>query len=156
MRAVVVGGGTWGTGFARLLADRAFDVTLAVRDAEVARAIRETGRNPRYSTSVDLRGIGAATIEDAPFAGTELAVVAVPSRAFRAVVEALPGNAPVLSLTKGLDPETGERLSTLRRSGVRRAGRHRRPTRSRAAQQEQCFQPFPFRLAAEEASKLER
>jgi glycerol-3-phosphate dehydrogenase (NAD(P)+) len=29
------------------------------------------------------------------------------------VVEDLPGDAPVLSLTKGLDPETGERLSTL-------------------------------------------
>ncbi len=40
-------------------------------------------------------------------------MVAVPSRAFRSVVESLPGNAPVLSLTKGLDPETGERLSTL-------------------------------------------
>jgi glycerol-3-phosphate dehydrogenase (NAD(P)+) len=28
-------------------------------------------------------------------------------------VQSLPGSAPVLSLTKGLDPETGERLSTL-------------------------------------------
>jgi glycerol-3-phosphate dehydrogenase (NAD(P)+) len=36
----------------------------------------------------------------------------VPSRAFAEVVEALPGDAPVLSLAKGLDPETGERLST--------------------------------------------
>src|SRR5207302_8109003 len=36
-----------------------------------------------------------------------------PSRAFAAVVDALPGTAPILSLTKGLDPATGERLSTL-------------------------------------------
>ena len=50
---------------------------------------------------------------EAPIADAELVVVAVPSRAFRAVVESLPGDAPVLSLTKGLDPETGERLSTL-------------------------------------------
>ena len=42
-RAVVVGGGTWGTSFSRLLVDRGFEVTLAVRDAEVARAIAETG-----------------------------------------------------------------------------------------------------------------
>ena len=110
MRAVVVGGGTWGTGFARLLADRSFDVTLAVREPEVARAIAETGRNPRYSREVDLRGIAA--VADVPDDG-ELYVVAVPSRAFREVVGALPGSAPVLSLTKGLDPETGERLSTL-------------------------------------------
>jgi len=35
----------------------------------------------------------------------------VPSRAFAEVVRALPGAAPVLSLTKGLDPESGDRLS---------------------------------------------
>src|SRR5207248_11752382 len=37
----------------------------------------------------------------------------LPSRAFASVVEGLPGTAPILSLTKGLDPGTGERLSTL-------------------------------------------
>ena len=113
MRAVVVGGGTWGTGFARLLADRGFEVTLAVRDPEVVRVIAETGRNPHYSTGVDLAGIAAATVGEAPLAGAELVVVAVPSRSFRSVVESLPGDAPVLSLTKGLDAETGERLSTV-------------------------------------------
>ena len=39
----------------------------------------------------------------------------LPSRAFREVAS-LPGEAPVLSLTKGLDPETGSRLSTLVRN----------------------------------------
>ena len=43
----------------------------------------------------------------------ELVVVAVPSRVFGEVVGSLPGSAPLLSLTKGLDPATGERLSTL-------------------------------------------
>jgi glycerol-3-phosphate dehydrogenase (NAD(P)+) len=110
VRTVVVGGGTWGTGFARLLADRGFDVTLAVRDRDVARAIAETGRNPRYSPGIDLGGIAAvAEVPD----DAELYVVAVPSRAFRDVAGSLPGAAPVLSLTKGLDPATGERLSTL-------------------------------------------
>jgi len=37
----------------------------------------------------------------------------VPSAAFGEVVPALPGRAPVLSLTKGLDPASGDRLSTL-------------------------------------------
>jgi len=112
-RAVVVGGGTWGTSFSRLLVDRGFEVTLAVRDAEVARAIAETGRNPHYSSSVDLNGIAATTIAHAPVGEADLVVVAVPSRAFGSVVAGLTGSAPVLSLTKGLDPETGERLSTL-------------------------------------------
>src|SRR5205085_143795 len=42
----------------------------------------------------------------------DVIVLAVPSASFGAVVEALPGDAPILSLAKGLDPETGERLST--------------------------------------------
>jgi glycerol-3-phosphate dehydrogenase (NAD(P)+) len=110
---VVVGGGSWGTAFACLLRDRGHDVTLACRDPEQVRAIRETGRNPRYLTTADLRGIDAvAPIADAPLEGADLVVLAVPSRAFAEVAESLPGDGPVLSLTKGLDPSTGARLST--------------------------------------------
>jgi glycerol-3-phosphate dehydrogenase (NAD(P)+) len=113
MRAVVVGAGAWGTAFARLLASRGHDVTLAARDPEQARAIEETGRNPRYLPDIDLEGIAATTLDDPSLAGADLHVVAVPSNAFAGVVRALPGAAPVLSLTKGLDPESGGRLSEL-------------------------------------------
>jgi glycerol-3-phosphate dehydrogenase (NAD(P)+) len=113
MRVVVVGAGSWGSAFATLLRDKGHEVTLAARDAQQVEAIRETGRNPRYAAAADLSGIEAATIEEAPVADAELVVAAVPSRVFGEVVGALPGSAPVLSLTKGLDPTTGERLSTL-------------------------------------------
>lgn len=113
MDVVVVGGGSWGTAFARLLGDHGHTVTLACRDPAQVAAIRETGRNPRYVTAVDLAGIEAATIADAPVEDANLVVVAVPSGAFADVVAALPGTAPILSLTKGLDPATGDRLSTL-------------------------------------------
>jgi glycerol-3-phosphate dehydrogenase (NAD(P)+) len=113
MKTVVVGAGSWGTAFATLLRDKGHGVTLAARDPEQVDAIRETGRNPRYSAAADLRGIEANTIEEAPVADAELVVVAVPSRVFGDVVGALPGSAPILSLTKGLDPTSGERLSTL-------------------------------------------
>jgi glycerol-3-phosphate dehydrogenase (NAD(P)+) len=113
VNAVVVGGGSWGTAFARLLADHGHAVTLACRDEDQVAAIRETGRNPRYLSDVDLAGVGAAPIADAPVAEANVVVVAVPSAAFDDVVRALPGRAPILSLTKGLDPATGDRLSTL-------------------------------------------
>jgi glycerol-3-phosphate dehydrogenase (NAD(P)+) len=97
VKSVVVGGGAWGTAFAQLLRERGHEVSLAVRDAS---------REYPYR-------LEATPVADAPYEDAELVVVAVPSRAFREVVEALPGSAPVLSLTKGLDPATGERLSTL-------------------------------------------
>ena len=40
-------------------------------------------------------------------------MLAVPSAVYGSVVETIGGDAPILSLTKGLDPATGERLSTL-------------------------------------------
>ena len=114
MRALIVGGGSWGTAFARVLQNREHDVTLACRDPEQARTIAETGRNPRYLTHCNLRGVKATTIENAPLAEADVIVVAVPSAVYGAVVEALGGgDTPILSLTKGLDPATGERLSTL-------------------------------------------
>jgi glycerol-3-phosphate dehydrogenase (NAD(P)+) len=113
VNAVVVGAGSWGTAFACLLRDNGHEVTLAARDPDQVEAMATTGRNPRYAREADLTRIGAATIAEAPVAETDLVVVAVPSRVFGEVVGALPGSAPILSLTKGLDPATGERLSTL-------------------------------------------
>jgi glycerol-3-phosphate dehydrogenase (NAD(P)+) len=113
VKVVVVGGGSWGTAFSRVLANREHEVTLACRDPEQARTIAETGRNPRYVTHCDLRDVAAMTIQEASIEAAELVVVAVPSVVFGDVVRSLPGDAPILSLTKGLDPATEERLSTL-------------------------------------------
>jgi glycerol-3-phosphate dehydrogenase (NAD(P)+) len=113
VRVTVVGGGSWGSAFAGLLADRGHDVVLACRDPEQARAIEATGRNPRYLPNADLSAVTACPLPDAPVATADLVVAAVPSRVFAEVVGALPGSAPLLSLTKGLDPTTGARLSTL-------------------------------------------
>jgi glycerol-3-phosphate dehydrogenase (NAD(P)+) len=111
MKFLVVGAGSWGTAFSHVLLERDHEVVLGCHHAEQAAAINETGRNPRYLPIVDLRKASAVPLEEAP-ADVDFVVVAVPSRAFSDVVAALPGDAPVLSLTKGLDPGTGERLST--------------------------------------------
>ena len=136
MRFLVVGAGSWGTAFTRVLLDRGHDVVLACHTAEQAAAIADSGHNPRYLERVDLRGARTVTVDDAP-ADVDAIVVAVPSRSFAGVVAGLPGSAPVLSLTKGLDPATGERLSTTRararrRRALRAEPRHgdrRRPAR---------------------------
>jgi glycerol-3-phosphate dehydrogenase (NAD(P)+) len=112
MRAAVIGGGSWGTAFSRLLADRGHEVTLVCRDPEQADAIGESGRNPRYLSHVDLRDLRA--VSKTPD-GADLYVLAVPSRSFADVAAALPEGGAALSLTKGLDPASGCRLSTLLR-----------------------------------------
>jgi glycerol-3-phosphate dehydrogenase (NAD(P)+) len=113
MNVVVVGAGAWGTAFARVLTEHGHEVTLAARDPEQARAIETSKRNPTYLADVELRGVNGVTVADAPFDSADLVVIAVPSRAFGEVVAALPPDGPVLSLTKGLDPASGKRLSTL-------------------------------------------
>ena len=111
MRFLVVGAGSWGTAFTHVLRERGHNVVLACHTGEQANAINETGRNPRSLPRVDLRGVEAVALAGAP-ADVDIIVVAVPSSAYAGVVADLPGSAPVLSLTKGLDPATGERLST--------------------------------------------
>ena len=111
MRFLVVGAGSWGTAFTHVLLERGHEVVLACHTRAQCEAIAETGRNPRYLPGVDLRDARPVPLDDAP-GDADVAVVAVPSRAFAEVAAALPGDAPVLSLTKGLDPATGERLST--------------------------------------------
>jgi len=85
LRAVVVGAGAWGTAFAKVLRDREHDVTVASRE----------------------------TLDEAPYEEADLVVLAVPSSAFGEVLGHVRGSAPVLSLVKGLDPATGNRLSSL-------------------------------------------
>ncbi|HEY7421144.1 MAG TPA: NAD(P)H-dependent glycerol-3-phosphate dehydrogenase [Gaiellaceae bacterium] len=111
MRFLVVGAGSWGTAFTRVLLERGHEVVLACRSREQAEAIAATGWNPHYLQSVDLSGAEAIPLTDAP-GDVDVVVAAVPSTAFAEVVSGLPGNAPVLSLVKGLDPQSGERLST--------------------------------------------
>ena len=43
---------------------------------------------------MELKGVRGSALEEAPFEGAELIVIAVPSRAFGEVVAALPPTAP--------------------------------------------------------------
>jgi glycerol-3-phosphate dehydrogenase (NAD(P)+) len=112
----VLGCGSWGTAFSRHMVAAGHDTTLVCRDAEQAEAIGVRHRNPRYLFDVELpEALEATTLERAELEGAELVALAVPSRAFVATVAELEGrlspDAVLLSLTKGLDPATGRRLS---------------------------------------------
>jgi glycerol-3-phosphate dehydrogenase (NAD(P)+) len=48
MRAAVIGGGSWGTALASVLASNGHDTIVWAYDPEVAKALTERHENPKY------------------------------------------------------------------------------------------------------------
>jgi glycerol-3-phosphate dehydrogenase (NAD(P)+) len=113
----VIGSGSWGTAFARLLAVAGHETTLVCRDRAQAEAIAAHRRNPRYLFDVELPAdLASAWLDEADVSGCDLVALAVPSRGFAdtlAVLRPQLTTCALLSLTKGLDPSTHRRMSEL-------------------------------------------
>jgi len=107
----VLGAGAWGTALALLLAEKGEDVLLWTWQAEHARAMNERRENreffpgfalpPRIRVTADL----SEALPDA-----SLVLLVVPSDAFRDTLALaaphLPGAAPLVSATKGIENDT--------------------------------------------------
>lgn len=112
MNIAVIGAGSWGTAIAALLARNSHAVRLWARSSEVAAAINETHRNPRYLVDADLpAGITATADLSAACEKADAVVVVTPSPAMRSTAEALAGvvgeNTPICICTKGVESGTG-------------------------------------------------
>lgn len=115
-RAAVLGAGSWGTAFAKVLADAGADVTIWARRERVAAAIRGYGVNHEYLPSVKLpERVTATSDADAALDGADLVVLAVPSQTLRANlgdwVGALATDSTLISLMKGIELGTTQRMS---------------------------------------------
>ena len=115
-RAAVLGSGSWGTTFAKVLADAGTDVVLWARRPELAAAIRDTGENAEYLPGIRLPdGLTATDDARAAVAGADVVVLAVPSQSLRenlsAVAPALPRGVVLVSLMKGVELGTTKRMS---------------------------------------------
>jgi glycerol-3-phosphate dehydrogenase (NAD(P)+) len=114
-RIAVFGAGSWGTALAILLARNGREVMLWGRDPERMAAMRSEGCNPRYLPDASFPpGLNPTADLDQALAGAELALVAVPSEAFRQFLRGLaerirPG-LPVVWATKGLEAASGKLL----------------------------------------------
>jgi glycerol-3-phosphate dehydrogenase (NAD(P)+) len=127
-RIAVLGAGSWGTTFAKVLADSARadaharhepsarTVVLWGRDAAAMGHVARTHVNDRYVPGIrlperlEITGDLAAAVR-----GAELVVLAVPAQFLRsqlaAVAEHLGADTVVLSLAKGLERDSGLRMS---------------------------------------------
>lgn len=114
MNIAVVGSGAWGTALAICLCRNGHSVTLWARDEGKAADMRRSGVNPRL-TGVALPAELEITGDIACVAGKKLVVMASPSFALRAVSKQvaphLDRDAVLVSVTKGIEPETMLRMS---------------------------------------------
>jgi len=115
-RAAVLGAGSWGTTFAKVLADAGSDVVLHARRRELAKAITEDGENRDYLPGVRLPSAVRATADPAEaLLDADIVVIAVPSQSLRENLTGwaplLPPDATLLSLMKGIELGTTKRMS---------------------------------------------
>ena len=111
----VLGAGSWGTALAILLARNGHDVRLWGPEHEL-RPLRSDGENRRYLPGIAFPpGLRPLPELDEALAGTDEALLVVPSHAFRSVTgKVAESKSPPTSLswaTKGFDPDTGMLLS---------------------------------------------
>ena len=115
-RAAVLGAGSWGTTFAKVLADAGCDVLLHARRPELAKAITDDRENPDYLPGIRLPDRMRATTDPAEaLLDAAVVVLAVPSQSLRENLTEwaplLPSDATLLSLMKGIELGTTKRMS---------------------------------------------
>ena len=115
-RIAVLGAGSWGTTFAKVLADGGADVLVWARRREVAQEITETHRNSDYLPGVNLpRNLRAHDSLERVLAGADQVYLSVPSQSLRSnlhsIRDIVPPEVPIVSLMKGVERGTGLRMS---------------------------------------------
>lgn len=115
-RAAVLGAGSWGTAFAKVLADAGSDVVLWARRPELAEALNLRHENPDYLPGLRLPdGLRATSDATGALDGAEVVVLAVPSQTLRDHLAywapLLPPESTVVSLIKGVELGTSKRMS---------------------------------------------
>ncbi|AMB87058.1 glycerol-3-phosphate dehydrogenase [Pseudomonas agarici] len=113
----VLGGGSFGTAVANLLAENGHRVRQWMRDPEQAEAIRVNRENPRYLKGIKIHpAVEPVTHLPATLESCELFFVALPSGALRSVLAPHAGqlNGKLLvSLTKGIEAQTFKLMSEI-------------------------------------------
>lgn len=114
----VIGAGGWGTGLAVLLSRAGRAVRLWARNPELAARLRTTRVNEGYLPEAVLPETVVVTADlGEALAGAVLALVAVPSIGVPGVAEAMAPcvgtDTVVLSAAKGLEHETGRRMTVV-------------------------------------------
>ena len=117
---VIVGGGSFGTALATVLAEMGRGIRMWVRREEQAGEINASHTNSRYAQGHTLDPAIRATTDLAELiAGASVILMSVPSRSFREVARAvgdhIQGDQLLVHTTKGLEIDTFKRMSEILR-----------------------------------------
>lgn len=115
-RIAVLGGGSWGTALANVLAANGADVRMWARDPAVATQIDIESRNDKYLPGVELPSSLEASSELEPVLdGASMVLYVSPSQAIRKVLTSarpfLVGEPLIVSASKGIELDSGLRMS---------------------------------------------
>ena len=116
-RVAVLGGGSWGTTVASIVA-RSAPTVLWARSPEVAEEVDRRCRNTRYLGDIPLTdGLRATDSLAQAVQDADVLVMGVPSHGFRGVLEQVVSHVrpwiPVVSLVKGLEQVTDRRMTEI-------------------------------------------
>nr|WP_256371501.1 NAD(P)H-dependent glycerol-3-phosphate dehydrogenase [Corynebacterium sp. sy039] len=125
MRVAIMGAGSWGTTIAKVFADAGCQVCIWARRTEVAQEINHNHRNSAYLADIELpHNLTAHHDVLTVLADSDIVVLAIPSQQLRANLsqwaEAIPEEAIVLSLAKGIEQNTYLRMSEVIAETIRR------------------------------------
>ena len=114
----ILGTGSWGSALAFTAAQKCERVLLWGRDEKVAAEINRHHLNRRYLPDIALPPAIRATTAISDIKDADFVMFVVPSRSFRSVTEAAAGiglrkDAILLSCTKGIEKETGMRMTEI-------------------------------------------
>jgi len=116
MNIAVVGSGGWGTALALLLYENKHEVSLISYSKEESENLASNLANP-FLPSVALPADICYTADPAAVSGCTMVVVVPPSFAIRSTAEKiapfLRSDTILVSATKGIEPETGKRMSEI-------------------------------------------
>jgi len=116
MKITVLGAGAWGTALAKVLHENGNLVTLWDKDSSQLEQVRG-GKNEKYLPGVALTTNWKTEADfSKAIGGAESVMLAIPSQAFRAIAAKLNKCPAILiSVTKGIEFETGETMSRILR-----------------------------------------
>lgn len=114
---VVLGGGSWGTALARLLANKGYNVKMWLRDSEQVELINKNKENSKYLPGVTLPENLVCTDSLDIFDDTDFIVSAVPTQScrsvFKKIKDKVKNNSIIVNVSKGLEVGTLYRISEI-------------------------------------------